>query len=182
MASNKYVRLIAVLLRTALGAVFVYAAYTKLFQIADGRPHLLPWQLFAMAIDSYQLLPAWAVELLAKTLPWFELLIGILLLVGRWKRFATTTTSLLLVVFLTLIVRAYLKGQEISCGCFGTNEAISWKTLLRDGSMLAGSLFVTAMAFLSRRPPAPSRVSLPPSTPLPEPAGPAPQPESLPRP
>jgi uncharacterized membrane protein YphA (DoxX/SURF4 family) len=151
MASNKYARIAALVLRIALGAVFVYAAYTKLFQIAEGRLHLLPWQLFAMAIDSYQLLPAWAVELLAKTLPWFELLIGVLLLVGRWKRFATTVTSALLVVFLTLIVRAYLKGQEISCGCFGTNEAISWKTLLRDGSMLAGSFFVTTMAWMARR-------------------------------
>jgi len=151
MASNKYARLAALLLRIALGAVFIYAAYTKLFQFTEGRLHLLPWQLFAMAIDSYQLLPSWAVEFLAKTLPWFELLIGVLLLVGRWKRFATTVTSALLVVFLTLIVRAYLKGQEISCGCFGTNEAISWKTLLRDGSMLAGSLFVTAMAWMGRR-------------------------------
>jgi len=151
MASNKYVRLAALLLRIALGAVFIYAAYTKLFQFTEGRPHLLPWQLFAMAIDSYQLLAAWAVEVLARTLPWFELLIGVLLLVGRWTRFATATTSLLLVVFLTLIVRAYLKGQEISCGCFGTNEAISWKTLLRDGSMLAGSVFVTAMAWRRNR-------------------------------
>ena len=151
MASNKYARLAAILLRVALGAIFLYAAYTKLFQFTEGRLHLLPWQLFAMAIDSYQLLPSWAVELLARTLPWFEVLIGVLLLVGRWRRFATTTTSLLLVMFLTLIVRAYLKGQEISCGCFSNNEPISWKTLLRDGSMLAGSLFVTAMAFMGKR-------------------------------
>jgi len=41
--------------------------------------------------------------------------------------------------------------MEISCGCFGTNEAISWKTLLRDGSMLAGSVFVTAMAWRRNR-------------------------------
>jgi len=151
MASkSRYLRALAVLLRIALGGVFVYAAYTKLFQFTEGRLHLLPWQLFAMAIDSYQLLPQWAVEALARTLPWFELLIGALLIAGRRVRFASATTSLLLVVFLTLIVRAYLKGQEISCGCFGNNEAISWKTLLRDGSMLAGSLFVTAMAFRRR--------------------------------
>ena len=151
MASNKFARAAALVLRIVLGGVFVYAAYTKLFQFNDGQFHLLPWQLFAMAIDSYQLLPAGPVEFLAKTLPWFELLVGVLLIAGRWKRFATTVTSLLLVVFLTLIVRAYLKGQEISCGCFGTNEAISWKTLLRDGSMLAASIFVTAMAWRGRR-------------------------------
>jgi uncharacterized membrane protein YphA (DoxX/SURF4 family) len=143
-----------VALRIALGGVFVCAAYTKLFQFAEGRLQLLPWQLFAMGIDSYQLLPQWAVEVVAKTLPWFELLLGVLMIAGRWVRPASTAVSALLVVFLTLIVRAYLKGQEISCGCFGPGEVISWKTLLRDGSMLAASLFVTAMAWrggLARR-------------------------------
>lgn len=183
MASNKYVRGLAVLLRTALGAIFVYAAYTKLFQFVDGRLHLMPWQLFAMGIDSYQLLPQSLVELVAKTLPWFELLIGLLLIAGRWVRFASTSTSLLLVVFMSLMIRAYIKGQEISCGCFGPGEIISWKTLLRDGSMLAASLIVTAMAFLSRR----KSIGNPKASPLesvlpPEPAAPAPPAGSPPRP
>jgi uncharacterized membrane protein YphA (DoxX/SURF4 family) len=148
MASkSKLPNIAALVLRIVLGGVFVFAAYTKLFQFSEGKLQLLPWQLFAMAIDSYQLLPQWAVEALAKSLPWFELALGILMIAGRWMRFASTVVSLLLVVFLTLIVRAYLKGQEISCGCFGNNEAISWKTLLRDGSMLAASIFVTAMAW-----------------------------------
>jgi len=38
------------------------------------------------------------------------------------------------------MVRAYAKGMEINCGCFGANDIISWKTLLRDGSMLAAAL------------------------------------------
>ena len=54
--SNKALRWIAFWLRVALGAIFVYAAWVKL---------RLPWQLFAMSIDSYQLLPASIVELLA---------------------------------------------------------------------------------------------------------------------
>jgi uncharacterized membrane protein YphA (DoxX/SURF4 family) len=151
MAINRFLRPAAVLLRIALGAVFVYAAYTKLFQFAEGRLHLLPWQLFAMAIDSYQLLPSSLVEVIAKTLPWFELLIGVLLIVGRWVRFASAATSLLLAVFMSLMIRAFVKGQEISCGCFGPGDIISWKTLLRDGSMLAGSLVVTAAAFWNQR-------------------------------
>lgn len=145
--SNRYVRPVALCLRVALGAVFVYAAYVKLFQFADGRLHLLPWQLFAMAIDSYQLLPQFAVEFLARTLPWFELALGLLLITGRWLRWAGAATSLLLMVFMGLMIRAYVKGQEISCGCFGAGDIISWKTLLRDGSLLALSLIVTASAF-----------------------------------
>ena len=103
-----------------------------------------------MAIDSYQLLPLRAVELVAKTLPWVELLIGILLVAGRWMRVSAMGASLLLLVFFGLMIRAYAKGMEINCGCFGPGEAISWITLLRDGSMLAGSLLLTAITMVTR--------------------------------
>src|SRR3954469_13146968 len=166
-SSNKALRGIALILRIVLGAVFVYAAWVKL---------RLPWQLFAMSIDSYQLLPPGPVELLARTLPWFELLLGGALISGKWLRMTSAITSALPLVFFTLIVRAALKGQEISCGCFGPGETISWKTMLRDGSMLAGSLFLTAMAWLRPGKPAPLE---PAALPLEStPGGPAP---SLPR-
>src|SRR3954454_666558 len=152
-SQNKTLRWVAFWLRVALGVIFVYAAWVKL---------RLPWELFAMSIDSYKLLPTPLVEILARTLPWFELVLGLVLIAGRWLRVTSTVTSLLLLVFFSLIVRAALKGQEISCGCFGPGETISWKTMLRDGSMLAGSLFLTAMAFLRpRRSPPPAPVALP---------------------
>jgi uncharacterized membrane protein YphA (DoxX/SURF4 family) len=134
-------RVLALLLRIALGAIFVYAAWSKLKD---------PWALFAMAIDSYQVLPMWAVEWLARTLPWIELLIGALLIAGRWMRVSTATTSLLLLVFFSMMVRAHVKGIEINCGCFGPGEAISWKTLLRDGAMLAASLLLTTLTWAAR--------------------------------
>lgn len=130
------------MLRIALGAVFVYAAWLKLRD---------PWQMFAMSIDSYQLLPMWAVRSVARTLPWVELLLGILLITGFWLRISATAVSLMLLVFFSLIVRAWAKGMEISCGCFGPGEAISWKTMLRDGSLLAAALFVAAVSLVRRR-------------------------------
>jgi len=140
--SSRLLRWIIRLLRVALGGVFVYAAWTKLSQ---------PWELFAMGVDSYQVLPLKWVELVARTLPWLELAVGALLIVGRCMRLAGSVTSVLLIVFFTLMVRAYAKGMEINCGCFGPGEMVSWRTLLRDGSLLAGSLLVTSMAFLRRR-------------------------------
>jgi len=133
---------VTLVLRIALGAIFVYAAWTKL---------RTPWELFAMSIDSYQLLPLKAVELVARTLPWFELAVGLLLITGFWLRSAATATALLLAVFFGLMVRAYVKGMEINCGCFGPGEVISWKTLLRDGSMLAAALALTALSFFRRQ-------------------------------
>jgi uncharacterized membrane protein YphA (DoxX/SURF4 family) len=125
-------------LRIALGAVFVYAAWVKL---------ITPWQLFAGAIGDYKILPQWAVIPLARSLPWAELAIGLLLIAGFLLRSAATACSLLLLVFFSLMVRAYVTHQEISCGCFGPGELISWRTLLRDGTLLAASLAVTWMSF-----------------------------------
>jgi len=136
------IRALALVLRVALGAIFVYSAWTKLKD---------SWALFAMAVDSYQVLPLWGVQLVARTLPWAELLIGVLLIVGRWMRVATVVCSLLLMLFFVLMVRAHLKGMEINCGCFGPGEAISWLTLLRDGALLAGSLLLTAVTMIRSR-------------------------------
>jgi uncharacterized membrane protein YphA (DoxX/SURF4 family) len=129
-------------LRLALGAIFIYAAWTKLRQ---------SWLIFAMSIDSYQLLPEWAVLTVARTLPWFELLVGVLLLTGYKLRYVAAAASGLLVFFFALMLRSYLQGQGIDCGCFGIGEAISPKTLLRDGSMLAAAVLLTVAAFMRRR-------------------------------
>src|SRR5207245_7392236 len=58
----------------------------------------LPWQVFAMGIDSYKVLPEWGAEVAARTLPWAELLIGLLLIAGRLMRLSSAVTSALLVV------------------------------------------------------------------------------------
>ncbi len=141
--SSRTWRAIALVLRIALGAVFAYAAWLKL---------RVPWQLFAGAIGDYGVLPYWAVAPLARTLPWVELLLGALLIVGRWVRTAATAISLLLAGFFTLLVWAFARHMDISCGCFGpTGDPISWRTLLRDGSLLGLSLLVTWMSYARRR-------------------------------
>jgi uncharacterized membrane protein YphA (DoxX/SURF4 family) len=128
--------------RVLLGAVFIYAAYTKLRH---------PWALFALSIDSYRMLPEWGVVAVARGLPWVELGLGVLLLTGMFLRFAASVASALLLVFIGVMVRAQIRGLGIDCGCFGVGEALSVKTLLRDGLLVLVSLLVTAGAFLSRR-------------------------------
>jgi uncharacterized membrane protein YphA (DoxX/SURF4 family) len=126
-------RRLLLILRLVLGAVFLYAAWTKLRQ---------PWLLFAMSIDSYQLLPEWAVLTIARTLPWLELLLGVLLVAGIGLRYVTVATSLLLIFFFGVMLRSYGKGLGIDCGCFGVGEALSAKTLVRDGLLMSASIFL----------------------------------------
>ncbi len=141
-SKDRILKIAVILLRVAMGGIFLYAGYVKLKD---------PWELFAAGIRDYEMVPNWAADLLAQTLPYFELLIGLLLVVGRFLRLSTVSVSALLVVFFSLMVRAFVQGKEINCGCFGPNELISWKTLVRDGSLLAVSLFLTVMAFRARR-------------------------------
>jgi len=129
-------------LRLVLATVFIYAAYTKLRQ---------PWLLFALSIDSYQLLPQWAVLTVARTLPWLELLVGLLLVSGFGLRYVALVTSAQLVIFLAVMLRAYTKSLGIDCGCFGAGEALTYKTLIRDGLLTAGAIVLTVSAFQSQR-------------------------------
>ena len=141
--------------RLALGAMFLFAAYAKLKPQAA-----VPWSvgsvrtslsMFAMQVDSYQLLPPRAVSLAAHSLPFVELAVGLWLLTGLWLRSSSSVTTSLLAAFFALMVRTYSLGLEINCGCFGPGEQLGKKSLLRDGSLLAFSLAVTICAFLTRK-------------------------------
>ena len=127
--------------RLALAAVFLWAAYTKLRD---------PWMIFAMEIDAMHIVPGAMVEFLARTMPWLELLVGVLLLVGIKTRWAASVATALLAVFFTTLLVLYLRGFQGDCGCFGPGEQLGPKTLVRDGALLALSLWVTWHAF--RRP------------------------------
>ena len=142
VSSSRVFRTVVLVLRVALGAVFAYAAWIKLRQ---------PWELFAMSINDYGVLPDWAVRVVARTLPWAEALIGLALMAGRWLRVSAGAASLLLLVFFGLMVRAYVKRMQIDCGCFGLGDPISVRTLARDGTLLAGYLFLTWTSFRGRR-------------------------------
>lgn len=139
-----------VLGRLALGAIFVYAAFTKLY--FNGGWHLDDYQFFfAMAINSYNMLPMWAVVGAAWVLPWLELGLGALLIIGAGLRWTGLIASGLLVVFIGVITRAMILGLEINCGCFGNNEKLGTVTLLRDTGLLLLALAVTTGAFLIKK-------------------------------
>jgi uncharacterized membrane protein YphA (DoxX/SURF4 family) len=161
-------RLLLLAGRIALAAIFLLAAYAKLKPQAG-----MPWSLasvntslsmFAMGVDSYQMLPPWAVSPFAHLLPPFELVLGLWLLSGIGLRFSSVLSTLAVCAFILAMVSAYRRGLTISCGCFGPGEQIGPKTFIRDGLLfLPLSLGVTAGAFLVRR--KPDGASVPEATP-----------------
>jgi uncharacterized membrane protein YphA (DoxX/SURF4 family) len=125
------------LLRLMLAGVFLYAAWTKLRQ---------PWLMFALSIDAYQLLPEWAVLTTARVLPWLELAIGVLLLIGVWLRYISILAAAILGVFFAIMLLSFGKGMGIDCGCFGVGEPLTAKTLARDGLLLAAAIMLAVLA------------------------------------
>jgi uncharacterized membrane protein YphA (DoxX/SURF4 family) len=156
-APTSFGRMLLLVGSVALAAVFLVAAYAKLKPQGG-----MPWSpasvktslaMFAMQVDSYQMLSVKAVNFVAHALPPFELFLGLWILSGIALRFSSLISTLLLGGFFTVMVRTYALGLEVSCGCFGPGEQLGTKTLLRDGALLALSAAVCIGAFLIRRKP-----------------------------
>ena len=149
--------------RLLLGGIFVYAGYAKLVY---PNHNLWPYFMlkfsvstnlstFAFQVESYKVLGAEGASLVAHTLPFVEIMLGLLLLIG-WKfRIWAAMATAILAGFLTLVTRAYLLHMEINCGCFGTPEPLTGMTVLRDGALVALALLVTIFAFQEAREPHP---------------------------
>lgn len=135
-------RVLILLARIALAAVFLYAAYMKLRD---------PWMIFAMEIDAMHVVPGNMVEPVARTMPWLELAIGLLLLTGLQLRYVASAATALLGFFFTLLLILYVRGFQGDCGCFGPGEQLGPKTLARDGALVLLSIWVTWQAFSASR-------------------------------
>ena len=103
-----------------------------------------------VAVRAYDVLPKAGVELVAGVLPWFEIVLGLLLLAGIATRAAAVVSAGLLLVFVAGVTQAWARGLSIDCGCFGGGGAVApdqttyGLELLRDAGflLLAGWLVV----------------------------------------
>jgi uncharacterized membrane protein YphA (DoxX/SURF4 family) len=93
------------------------------------------------------MLPDTFINFMALTLPWLEIVCGVLIVVGVFTRGSALLIGFMLLVFIIAISFALLRGLDISCGCFSsggenTGHGIALDLLFRDILMFAGSLIV----------------------------------------
>ncbi|HVB88145.1 MAG TPA: MauE/DoxX family redox-associated membrane protein [Candidatus Dormibacteraeota bacterium] len=140
-----------------LGSIFLAAAYGKLKPIPG-----FPWSwasmktsiaLFAIQVESYNLLSPGGANTVAHILPFAELFLGLWLISGVWRRYSSLLASLVFVGFMIAIYSAYRRGLKIDCGCgVGPPEEAGPAALLRDGMrFLLPALIVTTGAFWLRK-------------------------------
>jgi uncharacterized membrane protein YphA (DoxX/SURF4 family) len=134
---------LSIRVQLALGALFVAAAI----------PKILDPPSFAHMVYNYRLLPGALVNSMALVLPWVELLAGLALILGFWRRTAAGLTAILLLVFIGALSVNLARGNPVNCGCFDIKakdmpraELLSemrW-TILRDVGLLALAVQVLA--------------------------------------
>ncbi len=125
--------LVSLAARLFVAAVFLYAAYDKVWQPAA----------FAEAVAQYDLIPLWLVNPASVVLAWLELILGALLVLGVAIRACAVWTSGLLLFFTALMVYAGLTGAGYDCGCFpGGGHPAGFETALRDLGFLIPSLWL----------------------------------------
>jgi putative oxidoreductase len=119
------------ILRLLAGGIFLVAGVLKVLDPAR----------FAADIDHFRLLKYFAVAPLALYLPWLEIICGLAVFAGAWRRSALGLLLALTIVFIAAIISAWMRGLDIRCGCFGAASTAPLAYDLLFDVVLGGVLF-----------------------------------------
>jgi uncharacterized membrane protein YphA (DoxX/SURF4 family) len=110
-----------------------------------------------VAVQAYDVLPAGVVSGVASAVPFIELALGLLLLLGLGTRLVAALSAVVLLAFVAAIAQAWERGLSIDCGCFGGGGQVApgqteyLQEIVRDVLFLAlaGWLLVRPRSLLS---------------------------------
>jgi len=95
--------------RWIVGVLFLMAGVMK---VADPAG-------FLRDVAGYRLVDGWPLVAAGFFLPYFEIVTGAALVLGRPYRGAALGAGAMSAIFLVALVQAWVRGLDISCGCFG---------------------------------------------------------------
>ena len=121
---EKYKQIASWSARIILAGVFAYASVSKIVRPDE----------FYTAVMNYQILPQYLAYAISYFLPILELVCAVALLWNVFCKAAISLLYIMLVVFIIAIISAWLRGLNISCGCFGGESAVGeyLEVILRD--------------------------------------------------
>jgi uncharacterized membrane protein YphA (DoxX/SURF4 family) len=149
--------------RLVLGVIFLYAGYSKIFL---PNSNLWPFFIlkfsismnisnFATQVEAFKMLPDWGVQFVAHALPFTEIILGLLVLIGWRLRIWAPVLTLIMFGFSFVVLRAYLLHMNINCGCFATPQPINLQKVLEDAALSGLAVLMTIFAFQEARQPHP---------------------------
>ena len=129
---------LTLLARLILGAVLLVAGALKVPNLPKS----------AMAVRAYEMLPIPIANFLGYTLPWIEIGIGLLLIVGVAVKISGALGALTMLAFIIAIAQAWARGLSIDCGCFGGGGSIDpedtkyLSEIIRDIGLMGLGIFL----------------------------------------
>jgi uncharacterized membrane protein YphA (DoxX/SURF4 family) len=135
---KKFLPWIGLLSRLILGGVLLAAGLLK-YQHLDKSQ---------MAVRAYEMLPIALANLLGIILPFLEIAVGVLLVIGAAVRISAIVGGVLMGAFMIGIAQAWARGLSIDCGCFGGGGQVEPGTanylpeLLRDGGLALLAIYL----------------------------------------
>ena len=129
---------LTLLARLILGAVLLVAGALKVGNLPKS----------AMAVRAYEMLPIPIANFLGYTLPWIEIGLGLLLIVGVTVKISGALGALTMLAFIIAISQAWARGLSIDCGCFGGGGTIDpedtkyLSEIIRDIGLMALGIFL----------------------------------------
>ncbi len=139
---NRVLGVVGTLARLGLAGVWLVSGVLKVID---------PDQTY-VAVRAYQVLPPAGVESVAALLPWIEIALGVLLVLGVGTRVAAAASGVLLLVFVAGVTQAWARGLSIDCGCFGGGGAVAPGETAYVGELLRDTGFLVLACWLTVRP------------------------------
>jgi len=124
--------------RLVLGGVLFIAGYLKVSTPDKSQ----------MAVRAYEVLPISLANLIGLLLPYVEIGIGLLLILGVYTRISAALGGAIMVVFIVAIAQAWARGLTIDCGCFGgggqvaASETKYLSEIIRDTALVLLALYL----------------------------------------
>ena len=129
---------ISLVVRLAMAGILVAAALPKMMEPDES----------VRAVRAYRLLPEAVVPFVGTALPYLELVLALVLLVGVFTRLASVAWLVMMAAFTFGVAWAWAQGYSIDCGCFGGGGDIAEGTTDYPGHMLERAGFIALGVFL----------------------------------
>jgi uncharacterized membrane protein YphA (DoxX/SURF4 family) len=139
---------IGVLARLGLAAVWLISGFLK---AVDPRTTVV-------AVRAYQIFPESLVGIFAAVLPFLEIALGVLLVLGLATRLAAVLSAVVLVAFIAGVISAAARGLSIDCGCFGGGGDVAAGQTAYTAEILRDLGFLALAVYLIVRPDTPASI------------------------
>lgn len=110
------------------GALFLWSGFLKVLDPLS----------FADAVRNFRIVGDPYAVLLAMWIPWVEIVAGVAVMFDRWKQAGATILVGALLSFTAAVISAWVRGLDISCGCFGEESAVNYPVKLLQNTLLIG--------------------------------------------